>query len=226
MITDEMLQKAAHEAALKLNSNLPKPSECKHEFSKKFERKMQKIVRRTRHPYVYRTLQTAACLLLIATLSFGSVLVVSAEARAAVWGWVKETYEQFIVYFVEGESVSSRSKVKYQMAWIPEGYSFQQELEDPFGKTILYSNANSQRLTFSYLEQSKDTVVSAEGVEYIQHHPVVNGVMADVYLAPDENESNAIVWVEPKTETLLYITGYVTEEDLIQMAESVTLTAD
>lgn len=222
MLTDEMLQKAATKAALKLNDNLPKPSECKHEFSKEFERKMQKIVRRTGHPYLYRVLQTAACFVLIATLSFGSVLVVSAEARAAVWGWIKETYEQFVVYFVEDESASSQSEVEYQLEWLPEGYSFQQEIEDPFGKLILYSNSESQRLTFSYLDQSIDTVFLAEGVEYIQHHPVVNGAVADVYLATDENESNAIVWVDSKTETLLYITGYVPEEDLIRMAESVT----
>ena len=183
---------------------------------------MQKIVRRTGHPYLYRVLQTAACFVLIATLSFGSVLVVSAEARAAVWGWIKETYEQFVVYFVEDESASSQSEVEYQLEWLPEGYSFQQEIEDPFGKLILYSNSESQRLTFSYLDQSIDTVFLAEGVEYIQHHPVVNGAVADVYLAPDENESNAIVWVDSKTETLLYVTGYVPEEDLIQMAESVT----
>lgn len=222
MITDEMLQKAAHEAALKLNSELPKPSECKHEFSKRFERKMQKIVRQTRHPYLYRILQTAACLLLIVTLSFGSVLVVSVEARAAVWGWIEEIRDRFIVYFVDDDSVTTPAKVEYQLGWLPEGYGLQEEVEKLSGKLLLYSNSSSQQLTFSYVEQSKDTMFSAEGVEYIQHHPKVNGVVADVYLAPDENESNAIVWVDPKTETLLYITGYVTEEDLIQMAESVT----
>lgn len=83
MITDKMLAQAAAELATAINESLPDPKDCTHEFSAEFERKMKRITRRANHPILYRTLRSVASIILVITIGFGSVLAVSAEARAA-----------------------------------------------------------------------------------------------------------------------------------------------
>ncbi len=222
MITDEMLQLAAAKAAKKLNASLPSASECHHQYSYHFERQIQKIARRTQHPIRYHTLQTAACLLLMMAFSFSSVLIISAEARSTVFGWVKEVYESFYVYVFDDDNVDTNIAItEYRLGWLPDGYSLVSEQETPVGKVAIYSNSMGETLSFAYANQSTDVTFLAEGVDYIQHHPDINGVNADVYLSPIQNESSAIVWIDDNTDTLLYSTGYISEDGLIRMAESV-----
>ena len=73
-----------------------------HTFSPAFERKMKKLLRRGRHPVLYRTLRAAACLLLVLLLSGCAVLVVSPAAREVFLGWVREfrTLEGFPPYYI------------------------------------------------------------------------------------------------------------------------------
>ena len=44
MLSEELLKQAADEFALALNEGLPKPKQCQHQFSEKFERKMQLLL--------------------------------------------------------------------------------------------------------------------------------------------------------------------------------------
>lgn len=45
VLTEELLQQAAAELATALNSSLPHPNECQHQFSDAFEEKMQSLIR-------------------------------------------------------------------------------------------------------------------------------------------------------------------------------------
>lgn len=95
MITDEMMAQAASELADAINESLPAPSECTHQFSPRFEKKMKRLIRRANHPTIYRALRSVASILLVIMIGFGSTLAVSAEAREIVFGWVKQQYENF-----------------------------------------------------------------------------------------------------------------------------------
>ena len=76
MITDEMLRIAATEANQAICDSLPRPEECDHQFSPRFERKMRRVIRRGRHPVAYKYLRRAACLLVAVTLFGASWLTV------------------------------------------------------------------------------------------------------------------------------------------------------
>ena len=67
MITDEMLAQAAAELADAINESLPSPSECTHQFSPRFEKKMKRLIRKSHHPIFYRTLRTVASIILVIT---------------------------------------------------------------------------------------------------------------------------------------------------------------
>lgn len=44
MLSEEMLKQAAEELALAMTKSLPAPEECQHQFSNKFEKKMQLLL--------------------------------------------------------------------------------------------------------------------------------------------------------------------------------------
>ena len=44
MLSEELLKQAAEELALALNESLPKPEQCQHQFSEKYESKMQMLL--------------------------------------------------------------------------------------------------------------------------------------------------------------------------------------
>ena len=44
MLSEELLKQAAEELALALIDSLPEPEECQHQFSEKFESKMQMLL--------------------------------------------------------------------------------------------------------------------------------------------------------------------------------------
>lgn len=54
MITDEMIKKAAEEAAIMINTDLPEPCKCNHQFSTKFENRMKRLIYKTKYPGFYR----------------------------------------------------------------------------------------------------------------------------------------------------------------------------
>lgn len=226
MINDEMLRQAAAKAAEKFNANLPSASECHHQYSKRFESGIKKLVRRTQHPILYRSLRIAACFLLMVSFSLSSVLIISADAREAIWGWVKEAYKSFYVYVFDDKADTNVTLAEYRLNWIPDGYGLDSEQQTPAGKVSIYSNSIRETICFAYVHQSTDVAFLAEGVDYIQHHPDINGVNADVYLSTEPNQSSAIVWIDDDADTLLYITGYVSEDELIRMAQNVTTEND
>ena len=44
MLSDEMLKQAAEELAHAMNESLPKPEQCQHHFSERFEAKMWELL--------------------------------------------------------------------------------------------------------------------------------------------------------------------------------------
>lgn len=113
MINDEMLKQAAAELATAMNESLPDPEECVHQFSPEFEKKIKKLTRRANHPIIYRSFRSVASVLLVIIIGFCFVSAASAEARATVFGWVKEQYQSLYEYFFEGEIGGSETATYY-----------------------------------------------------------------------------------------------------------------
>ena len=100
-MTDQALDKLARRlmldaARLEYGEALAERQE--HAFSPAFERRMKKLLRRDRHPVLYRALRAAACLLLALLLSGCTVLAVSPEAREVFVGWVREIHDTYFLY--------------------------------------------------------------------------------------------------------------------------------
>lgn len=137
MISDERLREAAQKVEESMLASLPDPEECKVPPPPEVERKMEKRSRRASHPIRHRVMKAVACFLLVVLVGGGSVLALSADARAAFVGWVRDvyqSYETWFVYHFTGENNTVSEDISYHPTWIPQDYA---ELEtlDMFNQT-------------------------------------------------------------------------------------------
>ena len=125
MITDEMLREAARESLEDYVNSLERDYDPAHphQFSKEFEKKIERLKRRANHPVFYKTMQRVASVVLAILIGGGAWLTVDVEARAAFFGWVKEVYETFFVYRFSGDADMSTKTSNYEPNWIPDGYT-------------------------------------------------------------------------------------------------------
>ena len=214
MITDAMLREAAGEAERFLLAHLPEPQP--HQFSPRFERRMQKLISRAKHPVRHQVLRYVAAVLLAILTLFGSILAVSPEARATVTGWVRSIYKNSFHY--TNDSTEQPVTAEYELTAIPDGYQQLQVIEKIDGKMYVFSDEQNRFIYFEY-DYSGDVYFIAEGYE--QRSVYVNGVPADIYLSNKADESSTIVWQERKSNTIFHISAMADADELIAMAESV-----
>lgn len=222
MITDERLRRALEEYDKAVMAALPEPSACNHQFSPRFERKMRGILRMAKHPVAYKTLQRAACILLALLALFGGVIAFNPDVRAAVIEWVKEQFGQFSHYYHTGETTPEPAERKqYELGWLPEGYTLVDTIPGEDRETQFYTNSSNQIVQFHYFFEASDGPFIG-GEEYTQKTILLDNHPADIYLPLKANSGNVIVWTDPDRSILFYISAFVEEEDLMQMAASVT----
>ena len=49
----------------------------------------------------------------------------------------------------------------------------------------------------------------------------INGNTASLFIAPSEDNTDGIVWTDPNTNTLFFISGHFDQETFIKIAENV-----
>jgi len=223
-MTDQALDKLAWQlmldaARLEYGGMLEEGPE--HDFSHDFERRMKKMLRRGRHPVLYRVLRAAACLLLALLLSGCTVLAVSPAAREVFKGWVREVHDTYFSYQYVGPDQDKQedlTEVSFVPTWLPEGY---REAERPqlYGMTnILYESAGKKTAVFGYGPDVSLTVDTEHAEAY---EAQVHGHRADLYLHHQETNRNLLVWTDEATGMFLSISAPVSAEELVRMAESV-----
>lgn len=224
MLTDVILSEAAAEAEHFLLAIVPEDGEP-HVFSKRFERKMQKLVRRANHPIRYQIMRTAAAVALAIVTLFGAVMAVSPEARAAVIGWIKETFGVYTHYSSDDLTPEDTNidpiKYEYHFSVIPEGYRELMSKDIPGGKQYLYVNdlGDILQLAYSYEVDSGNLFVETEN--YQHYTGFVNNLPADIYIALQENETNVIIWQDKQNGIIFEIHAMSDQTELIAIAETV-----
>ncbi len=165
-------------------------------------------------------LSKVACFFLVFLLTGSAVLTFSVEARAAFFGWVREQYENFYVYFFEGDA-SVTEPAKYELGWMPENCVFVTSYETAGGEVYIYTDARDTLIQFSYISDpnNENTYVEHNGAQEIK--VTVNDHPAEIFISPDEDKTDCIVWTDLDTNTLFFISGHFDQETFIRMAESV-----
>ena len=169
--------------------------------------------------------QKIAVILLVFSLSLGSLMAVSPTVRAAVVRWVTEWYETHVVYRFSGEQIADEMP-QYEVTDLPEGYAETERVEWPSYVSIIYQNVNDENaswiyLQYIYMQQGASSNFEIENADII---PVtVNGLEGQLYLTRDtEGADSTITWIVPD-ENMFAVSAALGADDILHMAESVSL---
>lgn len=226
MITDEMIASAAEELANAMNESLPDPDSCDHQFSDRFEKRMEKVIRKANHPVFYRTLKQAACFVLIVSVGFASVMIFSQDIRAAVWGWIKQQHDELLYQFsFEGNSGESNTYTYYP-GWIPDNCEFFASQQTPGDRDYIYTNQKGRFISFTYINDGTKEDVYLGIADSVEEAVVINGRPGTMYISESqENQetynNNALIWFDESKTVLFCVEGDLEKKELIKIAENI-----
>ncbi len=222
MIPEEMLRTAAAGAWERYYARLTAEYAPGQPFpvSEAFEKKIRRLMRRADHPVLYRTVRRVAAVLL-ALLIAGTVwLAVDEEARASFFGWIEERIGIYSVYHREGMSNSAIEPADYRPTWLPDGYELFDVLEASNSTIVVYSNQDNLTLRFIYLKNNMDPYMFVDTTDTETVETTVNHDPATLFVSQRETVASAIVW-SAYNDTMFFVSGFVSEQELIRIAESV-----
>ena len=223
MITDEMLRASAIRSCEIYVAHLEDgfdPNE-RHTFSPEFEKKIERLKRGAKHPVFYKTMRRVASIVLAALIAGGAWITVDAEAREAFVGWVKEVYETYMVYIFNSEAPITGKDVNYRPVWLPDDYVefYCDDSEDTI--FVAYSNSAGEVMNFSYIHEPDETKWLVDRNNAAVTQVEVNGRAAELFISTAPDNANAIMWFDADN-TAFYLSAFLSEADLIRIAESVS----
>ena len=152
---DGLLDRYAPEAGELWLSALPEPAP-EHEFSQKFRRKVEKLLRRQRRsPAVNAALRygrrAAAFALVFLTLSFSCLMTVNAAFRERVIQAVVQVFPDFTEFVYTSDSSTVEEPGNLVFTYLPEGMEEQAREQDELGFYVYMENLEGE---FIELDQS------------------------------------------------------------------------
>lgn len=185
--------------------------------------KSSKWVKHHRKPLWKRCIQSAAIFLLVFSLILGTIMVASPTVRATVIEWIIEWYDTHVIYRFSGKPVAEMVP-EYEITELPSGYAAPGEAQEMIdGRAVTYVNGVGETIYFEFVhvENGSALMIKTEGVESTEVK--VNGHVGYLYLSKDLGESNAIIWYDEQEKIQFMIDGFVEQEDLLRIANSVSL---
>lgn len=215
---------AVRESMLKA---LPEPEECKHEFSARFEKKMQKLLQKEQRRQTFAAVRRwAAAIILLLLVSGGTILTVDAEARASFFDWVREVYENSIVYRFFNEP-QEEALPTYELGWVPEGYECIDVYQDETTYSAIYQKGEDANAVFVYEYRYGDIRSSWEFLMdvtmYENETLSISGIEVQYYRSIDGTESSVMFWIDEKNEIAFMINAYFDETVMMHIFESTFL---
>ena len=162
----------------------------------------------------------AACRVFV--IGFGILMAVSTEARAAVWGWIKEFYAgNYYKFSFDGEAEEAVG-LKYEPGWLPEGTEFVTKYEIMGGETFIYTDETGLLISFSY-STDPDSVHYLGAADTMKQKVTVNGYPGEIFISPSEAETNTIVWSDSSVPVIFDFTAEYDAETLLKVAENIVI---
>ena len=215
--------------ALKLDTESTAGGELAFEATPRHQRQMAAMVkdplkweRRRARPIWKNVLQKVAVILLVFSLSLGSLMAVSPTARAAVVRWVTEWYETHIVYRYSGEDISGEMP-QYEISELPQGYT--ETIRDVYeaAVSVVYESPSGDMICFdyTYMQQGAANIIAPGDDEIID--VTVNGIQGQFFLPHDPADAKTVTWIDADSNLQFVVKAFCSETDILHMAESVSL---
>lgn len=192
-------------------------------WEKKFLRDPIGFSKRTIRPRWEAALRSAACFLLVVSVSLGVFLSFSPQARAWVVSWVTEQYEDHVTYRFQGEDLPTEALRDWAPTYLPDGYEQTDYIDLENIVSILYNNDDPKmeiELSYQLLTEG-----GGESLDNERHEitPVsIHGMSGYLHTATDDSQ-NMLVWFDEANHHAFLLMSRVDCDTLIRIAESVVL---
>jgi len=197
--------------------------------SKQHLRQMQAMLQnplkwmRSRSKPVWKVIvQKVAIILLVASLSLGSVMVVSPTARAAVIRWVMELYETHIVYRYFGEQLAGQMQ-HYELTKLPEGYVETDRIETDLLGSVLYENGVGGIICFDYNYLDQGAVGIYDPDDSDVRDIEVKGIDGLLFVPHDPEGMLTVTWIDERANVQFCIVATHDEKEILHIAEDIRL---
>lgn len=224
--SDDALRLAASRVRDTMLAALPEPEECRPVFSLSFLQRMEKLLRHDRRLCAVRRLGRRVATVAVTVFAAASIwLSVDTEARAAVVNWVREVYENSVIYRFPGENTAAEALPRYEITALPEGYDMTETTELSTMCVVSYENGEDM-IIFFYEQMTDDghLQIFLKEPDYLCCKIKVGDFTGEFYMPFDESQSNELIWRDEMQGILFQISAFADADTLIAMAESVKST--
>lgn len=168
------------------NADLPSENEIQWDFSEKFEKSMDKLIRKNNRIQLStrRTVAKSLIAAIVAIIVLFTGLMSVAATREPIIEFVKKIFSQFNEITLSENSTPPVDKIEieYTLTNLPEGYELKEYQKDDFKVFSVWENENNEEIVFSQnLLDSSFTIDNEHGYRELE----INGFKA--YLAEDES---------------------------------------
>ena len=201
----------------------PPPFSAKYRrWEKKFLRNPFSVLNAAARPQWQRVLRSAACFLVVLSVVFGSIMVASPTARAAVIRWVTREAEDHIAYDFEGK-IPNEPLGLWEPAYLPEGYWQDEVVDFDVTKTVYYETMDPEMgIAFSYQWIANGLGENLDNEYHTITNVRVNGLPGQMFTAdPNTNHENMLLWFDEENNRSFLLTSHLPCDTLLDIAESV-----
>lgn len=226
MISEEQLKKATLEAEEILMAAQPVDEACDHEFSPQFERKMEKLIRKRKHPILRHPVFRAAAAIFLVVLLSSAVILSIPQAGASFKGLFYEQKDDEYRYVLTGY-VDADDLRTYQLGWLPEGYTVYEESHSLSSGLIRYKHQENGVIMFSYrIQREGDELNFSQSFRNVPSHQwkeaTINGRSADLFemYYSDGTSGYCIIWMN-EDQSIIFSICCQPMPEAIKIAENV-----
>lgn len=221
---EELLEKAFEIEQNKRISREPSDEELaeKAPFTDKQLEDVKRMCKKDKKlPWTKYVGKAAAIILCIALAGFG-VMMTDPGIRATVQDGIAGLVDQYVnIDFSRSGKTQSIEITKTQISYIPEGFELTEEITEDGKLSCVYTDTE-ERYLFIDVVESGEIFISYELDEHNVTLMRING--CDAYITYDElTEQGSVCW--GNSNFTVVISGFTTREELIRIAEGITVTA-
>ncbi len=220
IIDDDFLYVHMSKAEENMIRRIPSEAGLRHKFSKRFERKMNALLKyERRSPFMRSFVQyskQAVAVILIA-LSIGLTVTMSVEAyRVRFFDFIIQELEELTSIVVgSDENADSDKLIPKESLYIPEGFEVIEQKISEYKQIITYANSNGTELVYiQRLLTQGETIIDTEGADIIETE------FSGYNITIIENKgTHQLLWYDSSCSYTLI--GSINKNELLTMAKNI-----
>ena len=200
--------------------SLPKEDDLSHKFSKRFERKMKRLIRQERRTpftksFIKYSRKVAIIFLIVISITFTTIMSVEAY-KVKFFEVVIEVWEEFTsIIFKSKENIDDGKLIPVNPTYIPHGFTIIEEDTNHYEHFIYWENDDGIEIMFEQAKITSNAIINdTEGIE-------IEKILVDEQEVTYFTNKNVhqIYWND-STYIYTIISAY-DKKDLIKMVESI-----